>query len=58
VDEPGPALVALVEREPRLVRGGPLLDRVRQMDAFRAVAAAPARGVVVRRDLQRRPPRS
>jgi hypothetical protein len=57
VDKPRPGLVALVEAEPTLVRVGALLGRVGQVDAGWVVAAAPAGGVVVRRDAaQRRPP--
>src|SRR5688500_6561714 len=58
VHEPGTALVALVEGKPRLVRREPLHVRWRKMDAMWVVAAAPTSGVVVRRDLQRIPPRS
>ena len=58
VHETGAALVALVEREGRLVAVGSLGLRLREVEADRIVAAAEAGGVVVRRDLQRMPPRS
>jgi hypothetical protein len=58
VRESGAALVALVERERRLVGVGALLGRLREPEADRVVAAAEAGRVVVRRDLQRIPPRS
>jgi hypothetical protein len=58
VDEPRPALVALVEREGRLVPFGALLLGLGKVEADRVVPAAEAGGVVVWRDLQRRPPRS
>jgi hypothetical protein len=58
VDEARPALVALVERERGLVAVGALFFGVRELKADRVVAAAEAGRVVVRRDLQRRPPRS
>ena len=58
VHETGTALVALVEREGRLVPVGSLGLRLREVEADRIVAAAKAGGVVVRRDLQRMPPRS
>lgn len=58
VDEPRPALVALVERERRLVSLGALLLGLGKVEADRVVPAAEAGGVVVWRDLQRRPPRS
>ena len=58
VREPGAALVALVERELRLVAVGARLRRLRQMEADWVVAAAEAGRVVVRRDPQRMPPRS
>jgi len=58
VHETGAALVALVEREGRLVPVGSLGLRLREVEADRIVAAAKAGGVVVRRDLQRMPPRS
>ena len=50
VRDPGTALVALVEREVRLVLGQALRGRQRQAQAGRVVAAPPARGVMVRRD--------
>jgi hypothetical protein len=57
VDEPRPSLVPLVEPEARLVTGRTLLVGMWQMDSGRVVAAAPAGGVVVRRDAtQRKPP--
>jgi hypothetical protein len=58
VREAGPALVALVERERDLVGVGALLRRLREPEADWVVAAAEASRVVVRRDLQRIPPRS
>ena len=58
VHEPGPALVALVERERRLVAVGALRLGLRKVEADRIVSAPEARGIVVRRDLQRMPPRS
>ena len=58
VHETGAALVTLVEREGRLVAVGSLGLRLREVEADRIVAAAEAGGVVVRRDLQRMPPRS
>ena len=58
MDEARPALVALVEREPRLVAVGALAVGLRQVEADRVVAAAEAGRVVVGWDLQRRPPRS
>ena len=58
VRESGPALVSLVERERRLVPVGTLKFRLRQVEADRVVAAPEAGRVVVRRDLQRIPPRS
>lgn len=56
--KPGPALVALVEREFRLVPVGALRLGLRKVEADRVVPAPEARGIVVRRDLQRMPPRS
>ena len=56
--EAGATLVALVERECRLVDVGALLGGLRKPEADRVVAAAEAGRVVVRRDLQRSPPRS
>ena len=58
VRQAGPALVALVERERRLIAVCALLLRVWKMKSDRVVAAPEAGGVVVRRDLQRMPPRS
>ena len=56
--EPRPALMALVEGEGRLVAVRSLTLRSRQVEAKRVVAAAEARRVVLRRNLQRIPPRS
>jgi hypothetical protein len=50
VDDARPALVALVEAEARFVAIRALLRRLRKVDAVEVVAAAPAGGVVVRRD--------
>ena len=62
MDDSRAALVALVERDVRLVLVEALGLGRRQADPERAVAAAPARGVVMGRDAmllgQRRPPRS
>jgi hypothetical protein len=58
VREAGPALVAVVERERRLVPVGTFELRLWQVEADRVVAAPEAGRVVVRRDLQRIPPRS
>jgi hypothetical protein len=58
VDEARPALVALVEGERGLVAVGALFFRLRELKADRIVTAAEAGRVVVRRDLQRSPPRS
>jgi hypothetical protein len=58
VDEARRALVALVERESRLVAVGALPVGLRQVEADRVVTAAEAGRLVVGRDLQRRPPRS
>ena len=58
VRQAGPALMSLVERERRFVPVGPLALRLRQLEADRVVAAPEAGRVVVRRDLQRIPPRS
>jgi hypothetical protein len=58
VRETRPALVPLVERERRLVAVGALLLGMWQVEADRVVAAPEAGRVVVRRDLQRIPPRS
>jgi hypothetical protein len=54
----GATLVPFVERERRLVAVGALPLGVRQVEADRVVAAPEAGRVVVRRDLQRIPPRS
>ena len=56
--EAGPALVAVVEREGRLVPVGTFELRLWQVEADRVVAAPEAGRVVVRRDFQRIPPRS
>ena len=53
-----PALVALVEGEGGLVAVGSLGLRLWEVEADRIVAAAEAGRIVLRRDLQRRPPRS
>src|SRR6266545_2211217 len=58
MDEARTALVTLVEGEPRLVAVGTFLLGRREVKADRVVAAAEAGRVVVRGDLQRRPPRS
>ena len=58
VDEPGPGLVVLAEREGRAVRRRAGLGRLRKVDPGRVVATPPAGRVVVRRDAYRRPPRS
>jgi hypothetical protein len=58
VREAGPALMPLVERERRLVAVRALALRLRQVEADRVFAAPEAGRVVVRRDLQRIPPRS
>ena len=60
MDDSRPGLVALSEGESRLVARDSLLRRKRKVDAFRIVPAAPARGVVMRRDprFYRNPPRS
>ena len=58
VREARPALVTLVEREGRLVAVGALGLRLGKVESDRVVAAPEARRVVVRRDLQRMPPRS
>jgi hypothetical protein len=58
VGDPRPALVPLVEGERRLVPVGPFGLRLRKVEADRVVAAPEAGRVVVRRDLQRMPPRS
>jgi hypothetical protein len=59
VHDPRPGLVALAEGEGGLVALDPLPRRQRKVDAVRILLpATPARGVVVRRNLYRRPPRS
>jgi hypothetical protein len=58
VREAGAALVPLVERERRLVAVRTLALGLRQVEADRVFAAPEAGRVVVRRDLQRIPPRS
>ena len=59
VDDSGARLVALAEREGRLVALDPFLRRERQVEAARILfPATPARGVMVGRDLYRSPPRS
>jgi hypothetical protein len=55
VNEPRRRLVALVEPEPCVVLGRPLLARMRQVDSG-WIAAAPAGWVVMRRDLAQRSP--
>ncbi len=52
VDDAGPALVALVERERRALALEPLLPRLRQSEPLRIVAAPPAGRIVVGRDHQ------
>ncbi len=56
--EARPALMALVEGEGRLVAVCPFGLGPGKMEADRVVAAPEAGRVVLRRDLQRRPPRS
>jgi hypothetical protein len=56
--DPGRGLVALGEREGRLVPLDSLLVRPRKVDSVRIVAAAPARRIVMGWDLYRSPPRS
>jgi hypothetical protein len=57
VDKAGRRLVPLVEAEAGLVLRGALLRGLWQVESGRVVAAAPASGVVVRRDpAQRKPP--
>jgi hypothetical protein len=57
VDQPGPRLVAFVEVEASLVAFRSLRGRKGQMDSVGIVSAAPALGIVVRRDsAQRKPP--
>jgi hypothetical protein len=59
VDDPGCRLVNLFEAEARLIALRADFGGQRKMDAVRVLLpATPARGVVVRRDLYRRPPRS
>lgn len=52
VDDPGTALMSLVEREVRLVLLEARLGGQRQVQARRVVAAPPALRVVVRRDVR------
>ena len=56
--EARPALMVLVEGEGRLVAVGSLGVGLGEVKADRVVAAPEAGRVVLRRDLQRRPPRS
>jgi alpha-beta hydrolase superfamily lysophospholipase len=59
VHDPWPGLVVLAEREGGLVALDSLLLGSGKVDAVVILLpATPARGVVVRRDLYRRPPRS
>jgi hypothetical protein len=58
VREARTALMALVEGEGRLVAVGSLGLRLPEMETDRVFAAPEAGRVVLRRDLQRRPPRS
>src|SRR5439155_23367906 len=58
VHEARPALMALVEGEGRLVAVCSLGLRLGEMEADRVVAAPETGRVVLRRHLQRRPPRS
>jgi hypothetical protein len=59
VDDAGTCLVTWAEGEGGLVALDPLLDRLREADPVRVVAATPAERVVMRRDSRyRRPPRS
>jgi hypothetical protein len=58
VGQARPALVALVEGEGRLVPVAALRLGLRKPEADRVVAAPEAGRVVMRRDLQRMPPRS
>ena len=59
VDDPRSGLMPLAEGECRLVAPDPFLRREGEVDAVRVLLpATPARGVMVRRDLYRRPPRS
>ena len=50
VDDPRPCLVVVAERDDRLVALDALVGRLREMEALRVVAAAPARRIVVRRN--------
>jgi hypothetical protein len=59
VDDAGARLVTRAEGEDGLVALDPLLDRLREADPVRVVAATPAERVVMRRDARyRSPPRS
>jgi len=59
VDDPRPSLMPLAEGEGRVVTLYSLNRRAGKADAVRVLLpATPARGVMVRRDLYRRPPRS
>ena len=59
VHDSGPGLMTRAEGEGRFVAVDPLLRRPREVDAVRVLLpATPACGVMVRRDLYRRPPRS
>lgn len=59
VDDSRPGLVALAEAEGRFVAFDPLLGRPREVDAVRVLLpATPTGGVMVRRDVYLRPPRS
>ena len=53
VDDPGPGLMVVVERDDGLVALDPELGRLRKMEALRVVTAAPARRVVVGRNGRR-----
>jgi hypothetical protein len=58
VRDAGPTLMTVVEAEARAIGGAALDGRGWKPDSARVRSATPARGVVVRRDAQRRPPRS
>jgi hypothetical protein len=60
VDDSRPGLMALPEREGRLVALDSLLGRKRKVDALWVVSASPARGIMMRRyaALYLSPPRS
>ena len=53
VDDPGPSLMVVAERDDGLVALDPELGRLRKMEALRVVTAAPARRVVVGRNRRR-----